>query len=554
MPAAAPPASRWFGLAALAVVTALAFAGWWLAGRPVALVDVPGGKFQCVSYAPYRDGETPFDPEFVLPPARIEADLKALRPEVDCVRIYATDQGLDMVVPIAQRLGLKVILGAWIGRDPANNAVQVSSAIAFANAYPDTVKALVVGNEVLLRGEMPPDQLADLIRRVRAETKAVVTYADVWEFWLHYPEVTKAVDLMIIHILPYWEDDPVGIDGAMKHAEDIMTRVTSAFPGKTVMIGETGWPSAGRMREAALPGRVNQTRYMRDFAVLAHRLHWAYNLVEAFYQPWKRALEGTVGGNWGLYAGDRTAKVTATGPVSDMPDWRIQCAIALVLGAAPVIWLLAAGARLPASRWLAVAAVSEIVAAAAVRHLWYTGITSRTWAEWVASLGRVGLTVAAGLLLVAWLARRSDAPMRQSARQILAWLRRPGASAPGQPDLGSALLFVTILWLAWTLLTLIFDPRYRDFPTSGFIVPAAAFALIAWLRRDPPLPGEDRREEAALALLLVVGGLVLAFKETLDNTQSLSFVAVTWLAAVAPALAWRRARSVVDAPRVRAED
>ena len=144
--------------------------------------------------------------------------------------------------------------------------------------------------------------------------------------------------------------------------------------------------------------------------------------------------------------------------------------------------------------------------------------------------------------------------MRQSARQILAWLRRPGASAPGQPDLGSALLFVTILWLAWTLLTLIFDPRYRDFPTSGFIVPAAAFALIAWLRRDPPLPGEDRREEAALALLLVVGGLVLAFKETLDNTQSLSFVAVTWLAAVAPALAWRRARSVVDAPRVRAED
>jgi len=500
-----------------------------------------------VSYAPYRDDETPFDPEFVVPPARIEADLKALSSEVQCVRIYATDQGLDMVVPIAQRLGLKVILGAWIGRDPANNAMQVSSAIAFANAYPDTVKALVVGNEVLLRGEMPPDQLADLIRRVRAETKAVVTYADVWEFWLSYPEVTRAVDLMIIHILPYWEDDPVGIEGAMKHAQEIMTRVKSAFPDKTVMIGETGWPSAGRMREGALPGRVNQTRYMRDFAVLAQREGWAYNLVEAFDQPWKRALEGTVGGAWGLYAGDRTAKVTATGPVSDMPDWRLEAGLALVLGAGIVLWPILRGARLTPARWLAVAAAAEIVAAAAVRHLWYAGVTSRTLAEWAASLGRVGLTVATGLLFVAWLAGRCEAPMRHSARRILAWLRRPGAETPGPPDLGSALALLTALWIAWTLLTLIFDPRYRDFPTSGFVVPALVFALFAGLRRDPPVPGEERREEAALALLLFAGGLVLALKETLLNTQALAFVAVCWLAAVAPALSWRRAR-LVGAP------
>ena len=542
MPAAAPPALRWFGLLALAAASVLALAGWWLAGRPVALPDVPGGKFQCVSYAPYRGGETPFDPEFYVPPERIEADLKALKPEVDCVRIYATDQGLDMTVPIAQKLGLKVILGAWIGRDPANNARQVSSAIAFANAYPDTVKALVVGNEVLLRGEMPPDQLADLIRRVRAETKAVVTYADVWEFWLHYPEVTKAVDLMIIHILPYWEDDPIGIGGAMKHARDIMTRVTTAFPDKQVMIGETGWPSAGRMREGARPGRVEQTRYMREFAVLAHAKGWQYNLVEAFDQPWKRALEGTVGGAWGLYTGDRVAKVTATGPVSDMPDWGLQAAIALVLGALPVVWLIAIGTRLAASRWLAVAVAAEIAAAAAVRHLWYAGITSRTIAEWVGSFGRLGLTIAAGLLLVLWIARRTEAPMRQSARQILVRLCRP-RRAPGRPDLASVLVLVTTVWVAWTLLTLIFDPRYRDFPTSGFLIPAATFALLAWLKRDPPIPGEDRREEAALALLLFVGGLVLAFKETLLNTQSLAFVGVCWLAAVAPALAWRRART-----------
>jgi glucan 1,3-beta-glucosidase len=541
MPTVPPPGSRWFGLAALAAASALALGGWWLAGRPVALPDVPGGKFQCVSYAPYRGHETPFDPHFVVPPERIEADLKALSAEVRCVRTYATDQGLDMVVPIARRLGLKVVLGAWIGRDPANNAMQVSSAIAFANAYPDTVEALVVGNEVLLRGEMPPERLADLIRRVRAETKATVSYADVWEFWLSYPAVAKAVDLMIIHILPDWEDDPVGIDGAMRHAQEIMARVHAAFPDKRVMIGETGWPSVGRMREGARPGRVEQTRYMREFAVLAAREGWSYNLVEAFDQPWKRALEGTVGGAWGLYAGDRTAKVTATGPVSDMPGWRSQAVIALMLGAAPVLFLLGAGVRLRPGRWLAVAAAAEIIAAAAVRHLWYAGITSRTVFEWAGSLGRVALTLAAGWLFVAWLAGIAKAPAGGTIRQSLAWLRRPRRASAGRPTLAAALGLVTLLWIAWTLLTLIFDPRYRDFPTSGFLVPALALALLAWLKREPPIAGEDRREEAALALLLVAGGLVLAFKETLLNTQALAFVAVAWLAALAPALAWRRA-------------
>jgi len=543
MPApTAPPGSRWFGLAALFAAVAIAVLCWWFAGRPVALVDVPGGKFQCVSYAPFQGSETPFDPDFFVPPERIEADLKALSAEVRCVRIYATDQGLDMTVPIAERLGLKVILGAWIGRDPANNAAQVSSAIAFANRYPDTVKALVVGNEVLLRGEMAPDRLADLIRRVRAETDAVVTYADVWEFWLQYPEVTQAVDLMIIHILPYWEDDPVGIDDAMDHAAEIMTRVTTAFPNKRVMIGETGWPSAGRMREAALPSRVNQTRYMREFAVLAEQNGWDYNLVEAFDQPWKRALEGTVGGNWGLYTEDREPKVTAVGPVSEMPDWPLQAALSLVLGAAPVLWLVAVGGRLEPWRWLAVAATSQIVGAAAVRHLWYAGVTSRTVAEWAASLGRIGLTVAAGLLFVAWLARVSEVDLGGPMRRTLAWARRPRSGAPNRPTLGGALLVVTVLWVAWTLLALVFDPRYRDFPISGFLIPAAAFALLAWLKRNPPPAGEDLREEAALALLLGVGGLVLVFKEGLENTQSLAFAAVTWLAAAAPGLMWWRAR------------
>ena len=54
----------------------------------------------------------------------------------------------------------------------------------FAKQYPDVISAIVVGNEVLLRGEMTAADLAALIREVKAKVSEPVTYADVWEFWL----------------------------------------------------------------------------------------------------------------------------------------------------------------------------------------------------------------------------------------------------------------------------------------------------------------------------------------------------------------------------------
>ena len=74
-----------------------------------------------------------------------------------------------------------------------------------------------------------------------------------------------------------------------------------AFPGKEILIGETGWPSAGRMRDAALPSRTNQARVVSEILDLAKRENFRVNLIEAYDQPWKRELEGTMGGYWGLF-------------------------------------------------------------------------------------------------------------------------------------------------------------------------------------------------------------------------------------------------------------
>ena len=80
-------------------------------------------------------------------------------------------------------------------------------------------------------------------------------------------------------------------------------QVAAAFPGKEILIGETGWPSHGRMREGALPSRINQARFVSEILDRAGRDNFRVNLFEAYDEPWKRRWEGTVGGYWGLLDG-----------------------------------------------------------------------------------------------------------------------------------------------------------------------------------------------------------------------------------------------------------
>src|SRR4029079_13787317 len=107
--------------------------------------------------------------------------------------------------------------GLWLGRDKDFNKVQVDGAIAIANKYPNVISAVVVGNEVLLRGELSPASLADSVREVKRQVPVPVTYADVWEFWLKSPDLVSAVDFVTIHILPYWEDLPIPAETVADH-------------------------------------------------------------------------------------------------------------------------------------------------------------------------------------------------------------------------------------------------------------------------------------------------------------------------------------------------
>ena len=66
---------------------------------------------------------TPLDPNAFVSPERIDIDLKALSERFDCVRTYSQGFGLNAVPGIAQKYGMKVLMGIWLGRDPSLNAL-----------------------------------------------------------------------------------------------------------------------------------------------------------------------------------------------------------------------------------------------------------------------------------------------------------------------------------------------------------------------------------------------------------------------------------------------
>src|SRR6201992_1400907 len=339
------PISRHTQLALLLISLGAIAATWWWMATPIVLSRAPidpAAKLLCVSYAPFRGNQTPLNSTTKISPEQISQDLAQLAKISDCVRTYSIENGLDQVPGLAAKVGLKVMQGIWLGSDRFKNLSQISTVIALTKQYPDVITSVVVGNEVLLRGEMTTADLAAIIRSVKAQVTVPVTYADVWEFWLRSREIYDVVDFVTIHILPYWEDFPIPARYAAAHVDAIRKRVAVAFPGKEILIGETGWPSEGRMREGALPSRTNQAHVVSEILNLAKQENFRVNLIEAYDQPWKRQLEGTAGGYWGLFDSIRRAVKYPPGEaISNFPLWKWQMAGGMALSALvfAVAWL-----------------------------------------------------------------------------------------------------------------------------------------------------------------------------------------------------------------------
>ena len=508
-------------LIAFAGVAALNLLWWWLPNRPVEIAGWTAAPLQSVSFAPYRPGQSPLTRSFPTPD-QIEEDLKRLQGKVGAVRTYSSGENLETVPQRAGKYGLKVWHGAWLNNNEKENLEQINLLIDHANKYKDTVERVIVGNEVLLRKDLTANALRRYIRQVKQRVSQPVTYADVWEFWLSNPSLADEVDFITIHILPYWEDEPIGIDrrepdGTLsieKHLVDIYKKVQARFPGKKIVIGETGWPSDGRMRSDARPGRVEQVKYFSVFRSAAEREKFDYNVIEAFDQYWKARQEGTVGAAWGLLDAQRRDKFELGKPVVAEPHWRTLFVLSTMISGLLLLGFVSQRRKMTRKAVLLFAFFSQLVATCYVQATWVD--VSRSFyfermvgvAFWAVLLALFSYALLRGI--ADSLTGRMADPSLYGARVREAW--HSWRELPRHRIWRRADLMAQLLYLALTVLCIFYlivisidwydgvirigdwfrqiaiDGRYRDFPIWSFVIPSVV--LMAWkvltiLRKDP---------------------------------------------------------------------
>jgi cellulose synthase/poly-beta-1,6-N-acetylglucosamine synthase-like glycosyltransferase len=191
------------------------------------------------------------------------------------------------------------------------------------------VVRIIVGNEVLLRRDIPVKKLIKYLDMARTQTDIPVSTAEPPHIWKKYPKLVDHVDYIAVHLLPYWEG--VALEDSRAFVVNNINELKQLYPGKPIVIGEVGWPSNGRSIKAAVASAANEATFLRRFLARATEEKYIYYLMEAFDQKWKRETEGAVGAYWGVYDVERKPKFQFTEPIVEIPDWPILAGISVII-------------------------------------------------------------------------------------------------------------------------------------------------------------------------------------------------------------------------------
>lgn len=342
-----------------ATVAVVTFSFWAFINQPEQepqwLNIVPGFSFQ-----PMRAEHDPLKKIFPSE-EEIEEDLKLLSEKCNAIRTYSTEATFIKIPALAAKHGLNVTLGAWISDDLERNRREIEDVIRLAAENKNVVR-VIIGNEAVLRNDIPIAQLREYLNYVRERVNVPVSTAEPWHVWIRHSELADYVDFVAAHMLPYWEG--VEIETAVDYVANCTEALIKAFPHKQVIIAEVGWPSNGRTRRWAVASEANEATFLRRFIERAAKEKYTYYIMEAFDQPWKRKSEGAVGAYWGVYNVDRQPKFSFTEPIVDIPGWRRLAVISMVAAAVILAVLLVGSSRLR-SRGRAFLAVVAYAAATA---------------------------------------------------------------------------------------------------------------------------------------------------------------------------------------------
>ena len=302
------------------------------------MLKLPPGRAIC--YSGYRHGQSP-DSRIYPTHEQIREDLLMLAPHWPLLRLYDCSPHAERVLDVIRREGLpfRVMLGAYLGAEMNNfgcpwgatyseeqldasiaeNEAEVGRLIALANAHPDIVFSVTVGNEATVDWTdhfVPVPRMLEHVRRVKREVRQPVTFCEnyvPWQYTLR--ELVAELDFISLHSYPVWEYKHV--HEALAYTRDNYDSVARLYPDKPVIITEAGWAtnSNGRGIQPHNTSQDLQDIYLRDLMAWTDHAGILCFVFEAFDEPWKGSPDPMEPEkHWGLFTVDRHPKKV-------MRDW-----------------------------------------------------------------------------------------------------------------------------------------------------------------------------------------------------------------------------------------
>ena len=243
----------------------------------------------------YEDGQKPGD---IISAGQIRRRMQLLKPYTQWIRSFSCIEGNELIPKIAKELGIKTLVGAWLGTDEEKNRQEIENLIQLAND--GFVDIAAVGNEVLYRNDLPKDKLLDTIRHVKNEILGIpVGYVDAYYEFGQHPEITALCDVILCNCYPFWEGTEYNY--SLPHMQQMYQQAVTAANGKRVIITETGWPSRGEKLGNAVPSHINALKYFMNTQLWAMDENIEVFYFSSFDESWKVGAEGEVGAYWGIW-------------------------------------------------------------------------------------------------------------------------------------------------------------------------------------------------------------------------------------------------------------
>ena len=210
-----------------------------------------------------------------------------IAPHTRWLRSFACTEGHELIPTVAREHGLKTMVGAWISHDRERNEREIHGLVTLAKA--GLVDIAVVGNEVLLREELPEQDLLGYLARVKAAVPDDVRVGcvDAYYLFLERPALAAACDVLLPNCYPFWEGADIG--WAAHYLRRMHALVQAAGGEKPVIVAETGWPGQGQPVGQAVPSDENAMRYFVDVQQWARREGVKLFYFASFDEPWKLA-------------------------------------------------------------------------------------------------------------------------------------------------------------------------------------------------------------------------------------------------------------------------